>query len=70
MKLIVMNLLLLFCFAVDSAIGETIKKSLIGGAMKELVDPYLLFSFAGKEVCLPYFVPFALSCYCLVGKQH
>jgi len=35
---------------VDSAVGEQIKKSLLGGEMKELVDPYLVFSFAGKEV--------------------
>jgi len=34
----------------DSAVGEQIKKSLLGGEMKELVDPYLVFSFAGKEV--------------------
>lgn len=34
----------------DSAVGEQIKKSLLGGEMKELVDPYLEFSFAGKEV--------------------
>ena len=48
----------LFCyicfFAVDSAVCETIKKSFIGGEMKELVDPYMMFSFAGKEVC-PFF---------------
>lgn len=36
----------------DSAVGEILKKSLVGGQMKELVDPYLLFSFAGKEVSL------------------
>lgn len=34
----------------DSAVSEQLKKSLLGGEMKELVDPYLLFSFAGKEV--------------------
>lgn len=34
----------------DSAAAEQIKKSLLGGEMKELVDPYLLFSFAGTEV--------------------
>lgn len=38
--------------AVDSAVGEQMKKALLGGEMKELVDPYLLFSFAGKEVSL------------------
>ena len=53
--------LFLFCyiylFAVDSAVCETIKKSFVGGQMKELVDPYLMFSFAGKEVC-----PFFFTC--------
>ena len=34
----------------DSGASEQIKKALLGGQMKELVDPYLLFSFAGKEV--------------------
>lgn len=33
----------------DSAVADQIKKALIGGETKELVDPYLLFSFAGKE---------------------
>ncbi|XP_027056703.1 myoferlin-like [Pocillopora damicornis] len=33
----------------DSAVCETIKKSFVGGEMKELVDPYMMFSFAGKE---------------------
>ncbi|XP_073239418.1 myoferlin-like [Porites lutea] len=33
----------------DSAASEQLKKALLGGQMKELVDPYLLFSFAGKE---------------------
>ena len=36
----------------DSAITEQMKKALLGGQMKELVDPYLLFAFAGKEVSL------------------
>ena len=36
----------------DTAIGENMKKALLGGQMKELVDPYLLFAFAGKEVRL------------------
>lgn len=35
---------------VDTAVGERMKKALVGGQMKELVDPYLLFAFAGKEV--------------------
>ena len=30
--------------------GEQMKKALLGGEMKELVDPYLQFSFAGKDV--------------------
>jgi len=52
---------------VDSAIGEQIKKSLFGGEPKELVDPYLLFSFAGTEVSFRHNVPFlsnlgALQC--------
>ena len=34
----------------DTAVGEQLKKTLLGGETKELVDPYLLFSFAGKEV--------------------
>ena len=38
----------------DSAVADQIKKALIGGETKELVDPYLLFSFAGKEVSLKY----------------
>ena len=54
----------LFCyicfFAVDSAVCETIKKSFVGGEMKELVDPYMMFSFAGKEVC-PFFSPVWLN---------
>lgn len=33
----------------DSAVCETLKKSFVGGEMKELVDPYMMFSFAGKE---------------------
>lgn len=33
----------------DSAVGEQMKKALLGGEMKELVDPYLQFSFAGKD---------------------
>ena len=46
----------------DSAVGEQIKKSLLGGEVKELVDPYLLFSFAGTEVSFKYNVPFLLTC--------
>ena len=38
----------------DSAASEQIKKALFGGQMKELVDPYLQFSFAGKEVSAKY----------------
>ena len=37
----------------DSGASEQIKKALLG-QMKELVDPYLLFSFAGKEVSAKY----------------
>lgn len=33
----------------DSAVCETIKRSFVGGDRKELVDPYMMFSFAGKE---------------------
>lgn len=33
----------------DSALGEQMKKALLGGEAKELVDPYFVFSFAGKE---------------------
>ena len=46
----------------DSAVGEQIKKSLLGGEVKELVDPYLLFSFAGTEVSFKQNVPFLLTC--------
>ena len=38
----------------DSSASEQLKKALLGGQMKELVDPYLLFSFAGKEVSAKY----------------
>ena len=38
----------------DSGASEQMKKALLGGQMKELVDPYLLFSFAGKEVSAKY----------------
>ena len=38
----------------DSGASEQIKKALLGGQKKELVDPYLLFSFAGKEVSAKY----------------
>ena len=38
----------------DSGASEQIKRALLGGQMKELVDPYLLFSFAGKEVNAKY----------------
>ena len=48
--------------AVDSAVSEQLKKSLLGGEMKELVDPYLLFSFAGKEVSFKHNFTFLLCC--------
>ena len=38
----------------DSGASEQLKRALLGGQMKELVDPYLLFSFAGKEVSAKY----------------
>ena len=31
------------------------KKALLGGEAKELVDPYFVFSFAGKEVSVMRF---------------
>lgn len=40
---------------VDSALGEQMKKALLGGEAKELVDPYCVFSFAGKEVSVMRF---------------
>ena len=40
---------------VDSALGEQMKKALLGGEAKELVDPYFVFSFAGKEVSVMRF---------------
>ena len=40
---------------VDTALGEQMKKALLGGEAKELVDPYFLFSFAGKEVSVMKF---------------
>jgi len=40
---------------VDSAVGEQMKKAFLGGEMKELVDPYLLLAFAGKEVSVVHF---------------
>lgn len=40
-----------FLFAVDSAFLEGVKKVFnVGNEQKELVDPYFVFSFAGKEV--------------------
>ena len=50
--------------AVDTAVGEQLKKTLLGGETKELVDPYLLFSFAGKEVSfyMKHNFTFLLSC--------
>ena len=48
--------------AVDSAVGTQIKKTLLGGEMKELVDPYLVFSFAGKEVSFKHSLTFTLNC--------
>ena len=40
-----------FSCLVDSGFAEGIKKILnVGEEQKELVDPYLVFSFAGKKV--------------------
>lgn len=41
----------MFLFSVDSAFMQGVKKVFgIGEEQKELVDPYFVFSFAGKEV--------------------
>ena len=47
--------LIYISLAVDSAVGEQMKKAFLGGEMKELVDPYLLLAFAGKEVSVVHF---------------
>ena len=45
------NFYIKFLFSVDAAYFEGMKKVLrVGEEKKELVDPYLVFSFAGKSV--------------------
>lgn len=64
-----------FSYLVDSGFAQGIKKILhVGEEQKELVDPYLVFSFAGKKVrhfkALSKFVDCNNLSTCLVTKSR